>query len=294
MSPSTPAAPEPPHPAVAELIAGGAPAGSPPGTPPDAAAIGAFVAAHEFPLLEPGRATFAWFGEAEQVDLLRWIHAGVDRVPLVPLPGTRLWLGSVGVEDGGRFEYKLSVRRGEREEWVLDPAQPRHRRGSLRQELGVPDPRLPPSRLERAAGRTRRTHRVDRRRRARPSARRAPSGSTCPPPTCQASRCRCSSCTTGTTSSTTPISASASTTSSTRATSRRWSPPWCRAERAWRSTRAVVATHATSSTSSCPRSRRATRSPPSRRDACCSGRASARSPPSPRCSATRACSAGRC
>ena len=120
----SPAAPEPPHPAVAELIAGGAAAGAPPGTPPDDAAIGAFVATHQFPLLEPARVTFAYLGEAERVDLLRWIHAGVDRVPLVPLPGTRLWLGSVGVEDDGRFEYKLSVTRGGHEEWVLDPLNP--------------------------------------------------------------------------------------------------------------------------------------------------------------------------
>ena len=124
MSSSSPAAPRSPHPAVTELISGGAPAGAPPGTPPDDGAIGAFVAAHEFPLLEPGRATFAWFGEADQVELLRWIHAGVDRVPLVPLPGTRLWLASVDVEDGGRFEYKLSVKRGENEEWMLDPLNP--------------------------------------------------------------------------------------------------------------------------------------------------------------------------
>ena len=106
------ATPAPPHPEVAALVAGGT---------PDAEAVGAFVAGHRFPLVEPGRATFAWFGEAERVELLRWIHAGVDRTPLAPLPGTRLWLGEVPVEDGGRFEYKLSVTRDGHEEWILDP-----------------------------------------------------------------------------------------------------------------------------------------------------------------------------
>ena len=104
-----------PHPAVAALIANGV---------PEAGAIGAFVAANRFPLLEPGRATFAWLGEADAVALLCWVHAGVERVPLALLPGTRLWLASVATEDDGRFEYKLSIQREGGEEWILDPLNP--------------------------------------------------------------------------------------------------------------------------------------------------------------------------
>ena len=107
-----PARPAPPHPEVAALVADG---------PPEAEAVGAFVAGHRFPLIEPGRATFAWFGDADRVELVRWIHAGVDRLALAPLPGTRLWLGDLEVEDGGRFEYKLAVTRDGNEEWILDP-----------------------------------------------------------------------------------------------------------------------------------------------------------------------------
>ena len=103
------------HPAVEALLADGT---------PDAAAVGAFFAGQRFPLTEPGRATFAWFGEAERVELLRWINAGVERTALARVPGTRLWLVGLDVEDDGRFEYKLAIGRDGREEWVLDPLNP--------------------------------------------------------------------------------------------------------------------------------------------------------------------------
>jgi len=103
------------HPAVAELLADGVP-------PPDA--VGAFVLANTFPLIEPGRATFAWLGDADRVELLRWIDAGVDRVSFERVAGTRLWLGAIDVENGGRFEYKLSIAREGAEEWLLDPLNP--------------------------------------------------------------------------------------------------------------------------------------------------------------------------
>ena len=103
------------HPAVAALLADGV---------PPSERVGAFAAANTFPLVEPGRVTFAWLGEADRVELLRWINAGVDRVPLERLPDTRLWLAAVDVEDGGRFEYKLAIGRGDDEEWILDPLNP--------------------------------------------------------------------------------------------------------------------------------------------------------------------------
>jgi len=80
------------------------------------------------PLVEPGFLTFLWFGKAERVDLLRWIHAGVDRHPLACIPGTDIWHLRLPVEDGGRFEYKLSILRGGHEDWILDPLNP-HRAG---------------------------------------------------------------------------------------------------------------------------------------------------------------------
>ena len=103
------------HPAVTAFLDKGRPE-------PDA--IDAFLAAEPFPLTAPGMATFAWRGEAERVELLRWIHAGIDRTPFVRVPETDLWLLTLGVEDGGRFEYKLGIRRDDGEHWILDPLNP--------------------------------------------------------------------------------------------------------------------------------------------------------------------------
>lgn len=94
------------------------------GDAPDAASVGAFVAENVFPLVSAGEAVFVFFGEAERVELLRWIHAGVDRLSLEPLGETRLWSVTVPVQDGGRFEYKLAVTRDGREDWILDPLNP--------------------------------------------------------------------------------------------------------------------------------------------------------------------------
>lgn len=79
-----------------------------------------FVDSHEFPLAAPGCVTFVWIGEASNVTLLRWIHGGVDRASFKHVPETPLWILSLPVTDGGRFEYKLSVENNGHEEWVLD------------------------------------------------------------------------------------------------------------------------------------------------------------------------------
>ena len=79
-----------------------------------------FVDSHEFPLTAPGCATFVWIGDASQVTLLRWIHGGVDRLSFKRVAETPLWLLSLPVTDGGRFEYKLGVEHNGHEEWVLD------------------------------------------------------------------------------------------------------------------------------------------------------------------------------
>ena len=103
------------HPQVTKLLADGHP------TP---AAVDDFLASHEFPLVEPGAATFAWRGAADHVDILRWIHAGGDRARFERVLGTDLWLLRLPVTDGGRFEYKLAIGRHGGEEWILDPLNP--------------------------------------------------------------------------------------------------------------------------------------------------------------------------
>jgi enterochelin esterase-like enzyme len=106
-----------PHAAVATLVAGG---------PPTPAEIDAFVAGTDFPLVEPGAATFVFRGPAERVDILRFIHGTADRETMVRLPGTDLWLARLPVADGARFEYKLAVTNDGHEAWIVDPLNPVH------------------------------------------------------------------------------------------------------------------------------------------------------------------------
>jgi enterochelin esterase-like enzyme len=87
-------------------------------------ALSAFVSDVTSPLAEPGILTFLWRGEACRVELLRWIHSGVDRQRFQSLPGTNLWTLRLPVEDGGRFEYKLNVISNDGEAWILDPMNP--------------------------------------------------------------------------------------------------------------------------------------------------------------------------
>ena len=91
---------------------------------PSAEDVARFLAGHEFPLTEPGAATFVWQGAADRVELLRWIHGGVDRTPFLTLPGTGLWVLRMPVQGNGRFEYKLNVQQGDHEDWMLDPLNP--------------------------------------------------------------------------------------------------------------------------------------------------------------------------
>lgn len=90
----------------------------------EAQAVAAFLAGEPFPLVRPGRALFAFRGNADGVELVRWINAGLDRVPFARLPATDIWLLSLPVEDGGRFEYKIALDHGDHEDWILDPANP--------------------------------------------------------------------------------------------------------------------------------------------------------------------------
>jgi enterochelin esterase-like enzyme len=102
------------HPALAGLLAG---ARSP-------EAVEALLEANDVPLTEPGAATFLFRGEAESVELVRFI-AGADRTPFARVPGTELWMLRLSVADGGRFEYKLALRQGGEEIWINDPLNPR-------------------------------------------------------------------------------------------------------------------------------------------------------------------------
>lgn len=103
------------HPAVADLLRDGE---------PNAERIEHFISHQEFPLVEPDAVTFAWRGAARRVCLMRWIHAGANRTEFGPVADTDLWLLRLGVENDGRFEYKLAVERDGHEELILDPLNP--------------------------------------------------------------------------------------------------------------------------------------------------------------------------
>ncbi len=81
----------------------------------------AFVDTQTFPLVSTGQVTFVWIGDAQKVSLLRWIHGGVDQSVFTQVPDTPLWLLSMDVTDGGRFEYKLCIHHADNEHWILDP-----------------------------------------------------------------------------------------------------------------------------------------------------------------------------
>jgi len=106
MNPATDA-----HPALLDLLK----------TPVTPKALKTFLEVCEFPLVVAGLVTIVWVGEASEVFLVRWINGGEDKNALQRVPGTPLWLLHLAVEDGGRFEYKLSIRRGDDEFLILDP-----------------------------------------------------------------------------------------------------------------------------------------------------------------------------
>ena len=103
------------HPEVVTLLADGEPS-------PEA--IEDFLVGHDFPLSEPGVVTFAWRGQAEHVDLVRWVKSGVDRIPFRHVAATDLWLLCLPTEDRGRFEYKLAIGHHGGEDWIVDPLNP--------------------------------------------------------------------------------------------------------------------------------------------------------------------------
>ncbi|MEJ2257224.1 MAG: alpha/beta hydrolase-fold protein [Woeseiaceae bacterium] len=103
------------HPVVARFLARGQPS-------PDEVAY--FLDAHQFPLTAPGVAVFAFKGDVQGVELVRWIHGGADHQAFSRIPGTDLWLLRLEVEDEGRFEYKLAIRDDGHEHLVTDPYNP--------------------------------------------------------------------------------------------------------------------------------------------------------------------------
>jgi len=92
---------------------------------PDAAAIDAFIADHQFPLVEGPRVTFIWRGEAEGVRLQHWLFGLESSNPFERVVGTDFWWITVELRRRSRVEYKFLVEHGgDHRELVGDPFNP--------------------------------------------------------------------------------------------------------------------------------------------------------------------------
>jgi enterochelin esterase family protein len=92
---------------------------------PDAAAIDAFVASHEIPIVEGARCTFLHRGEAEEVHIAHRVVGLPDRIPLARIEGTDVWFAVVELPEGSRVEYRVQVTIEGRTDDFNDPLNPR-------------------------------------------------------------------------------------------------------------------------------------------------------------------------
>jgi enterochelin esterase-like enzyme len=90
----------------------------------DAGSIDRFIAGREFPIVEPGQATFLFRGPADAVSLRPMIAGFPGTHHFSALNGHDLWWLELSLPDGARLEYKLEVQRDHHAEWVNDPLNP--------------------------------------------------------------------------------------------------------------------------------------------------------------------------
>lgn len=91
---------------------------------PTTDAVNEFLQSNSFPLVETGRVTFVYRGNADEVILRRWISGLNTAQPLQPLEGTDLWALVMELPSKSRFEYKFEVVRGGQRDLVVDPMNP--------------------------------------------------------------------------------------------------------------------------------------------------------------------------
>ena len=99
------------NPHISQLLADGA---------PPQEAVDAFLRDHAFPLVEPGNVTFIFRGVADEVILRRWISGFNTALPMQLLEGTDLWVLTMDLPQGSRFEYKFEVVKNGGRELMLD------------------------------------------------------------------------------------------------------------------------------------------------------------------------------
>jgi enterochelin esterase family protein len=87
---------------------------------PSAEKVGEFIRNNQFPLTEPGHVTFVFQGQADEVNLRRWISGLRTAQSMQALEGTDLWILRMELPDKSRFEYKFEVVRGDNRDLILD------------------------------------------------------------------------------------------------------------------------------------------------------------------------------
>lgn len=119
---------------------------------PSAEEIDRFLAEHDFPIVEDSTVTFVYRGAADSVLLQHFIYGLETSQPFQRLEGSDLWYLVVELPEKSRLQYKLNVRNGSGDNWILDPLNPQRARdpygansvalsaGSERPEWTHPDP----------------------------------------------------------------------------------------------------------------------------------------------------------
>lgn len=87
---------------------------------PQAGMIGEFLQNNRFPLIEPGHVTFVFQGQADEVNLRRWISGLSTAQSMQALEGTDLWVLRMELPDKSRFEYKFEVVKNGHRDLILD------------------------------------------------------------------------------------------------------------------------------------------------------------------------------
>lgn len=90
----------------------------------DASALDAFVADHQFPLVDETGVTFIYRGEADEVRLQNWVFGLESEQPLERVADTDLWHLHIELPQGSRIEYKFDVWHNGHNEWIMDPLNP--------------------------------------------------------------------------------------------------------------------------------------------------------------------------
>ena len=93
---------------------------------PSAEAVDAFIAAHEFPLVDRSGATFCYRGEAEMVNLQHWIFGLASSQSFTRVNDTDLWYLHLELPENSRVEYKIEVVNNGHGQWLTDPLNPQH------------------------------------------------------------------------------------------------------------------------------------------------------------------------